>query len=146
VSRRQQAVAAEQLASPITVQPGLDASGDIALQARHSLERHGCALLTTSDTTSPNAAAVSRALVAVAIGVVRSFGVTRVFVTGGDIARHYCDWLAITRLDVLGSLEDGIPVLLARAGHRGQVLVTKAGGFGDDAVILRAFAYLSGRE
>ncbi len=59
--------------------------------------------------------------------------------TGGDIAAATCRQLGITSAQIVGEVEDGLPVL--RAGR--FVLVTKAGGFGDPLSLVRAYARLA---
>ena len=59
--------------------------------------------------------------------------------TGGDIAAATCRQLGITAAEIVGEVEDGLPVL--RAGR--FVIVTKAGGFGDEFSLVRAYARLA---
>jgi uncharacterized protein YgbK (DUF1537 family) len=59
--------------------------------------------------------------------------------TGGDIAAATCRHLGIASAEIVGEVEDGLPVL--RAGR--FALVTKAGGFGDPHSLVRAYARLT---
>lgn len=59
--------------------------------------------------------------------------------TGGDIAAATCRHLGITGAEIVDEIEDGLPVL--RAGP--WLLVTKAGGFGDEFSLVRAYAKLA---
>lgn len=59
--------------------------------------------------------------------------------TGGDIAAATCRLLGITSAEIVGEVEDGLPVL--RSGR--FVFVTKAGGFGDPHSLVRAYARLA---
>jgi uncharacterized protein YgbK (DUF1537 family) len=54
------------------------------------------------------------------------------FVTGGETLRDLCDALGVTRLEVDGELEPGVPTSLLCGGEwDGQRLVSKSGAFGD---------------
>lgn len=75
-----------------------------------------------------------RAAAAVTAGNARGL-----ILTGGDIAAAACRHLGITSADIVGEVEDGLPVL--RAGD--LVFVTKAGGFGDEHSLVRAYERLS---
>jgi uncharacterized protein YgbK (DUF1537 family) len=66
-------------------------------------------------------------------------GPVGLILTGGDIAAATCAHLGITGAEIVGEVEDGLPVL--RAGH--FVFVTKAGGFGSELSLVRAYVRLS---
>ena len=52
--------------------------------------------------------------------------------TGGETLRDLCDGLGVTRLEVDGEIEPGVPTSLLRGGDwDGQRLVSKSGAFGD---------------
>ena len=52
--------------------------------------------------------------------------------TGGETLRDLCDALGVTRLEVDGEIEPGVPTSLLRGGDwDGQRLVSKSGAFGD---------------
>lgn len=59
--------------------------------------------------------------------------------TGGDIAAATLRHLGATVAEVVGEVEDGLPVLRVGAVH----VVTKAGGFGDEFSLVRAYRRLS---
>ncbi len=69
----------------------------------------------------------------------RSVGASALILTGGDIAAATCRHLGVTAAEIVDEIEDGLPVL--RAGP--WLLVTKAGGFGDDHSLVRAYAKLA---
>jgi uncharacterized protein YgbK (DUF1537 family) len=69
----------------------------------------------------------------------RGQGAVGLILTGGDIAAATCRHLGITGADIVDEVEDGLPVL--RAGR--WLLVTKAGGFGDEHSLVRAYAKLA---
>jgi uncharacterized protein YgbK (DUF1537 family) len=59
--------------------------------------------------------------------------------TGGDIAAATLRHLGVVTAEVVGEVEDGLPVLRAGRFH----VVTKAGGFGDEFSLVRAYQRLS---
>jgi uncharacterized protein YgbK (DUF1537 family) len=59
--------------------------------------------------------------------------------TGGDIATATLRHLGATAAEVVGEVEDGLPVLRVGSFH----VVTKAGGFGDEFSLVRAYQRLS---
>jgi uncharacterized protein YgbK (DUF1537 family) len=64
-----------------------------------------------------------------------SLGRCGLILTGGDIAAATCRHLGILSAEIVGEVEDGLPIL--RAGN--TFIVTKAGGFGDDHSLVRAY-------
>ncbi len=70
---------------------------------------------------------------------VRRWGSCGLILTGGDIAGATFRHLGATSAEVVGEVEDGLPVL--RVG--GFLVVTKAGGFGDEFSLVRAYQRLS---
>jgi uncharacterized protein YgbK (DUF1537 family) len=65
----------------------------------------------------------------------RPLGRCGLIFTGGDIAAATCRHLGISSAEIIGEVEDGLPIL--RAGN--TLIVTKAGGFGDDHSLVRAY-------
>lgn len=65
----------------------------------------------------------------------RPLGRCGLILTGGDIAAATCRHLGIFSAEIVGEIEDGLPIL--RAGD--TFIVTKAGGFGDDHSLVRAY-------
>jgi len=59
--------------------------------------------------------------------------------TGGDIAAATLRHLGVTSAEVMGEVEDGLPVLCVGEFF----VVTKAGGFGDEFSLVRAYQRLS---
>ena len=58
--------------------------------------------------------------------------------TGGATLRDLCDALGVTRLEVDGEIEPGVPTSLLRGGAwDGQRLVSKSGAFGDTGFLAR---------
>jgi D-threonate/D-erythronate kinase len=60
------------------------------------------------------------------------------FVTGGATLRDLCGSLGVTRIEVDGAVEPGVPTSLLRGGAwDGQRLVSKSGAFGDTGFLAR---------
>ncbi len=58
--------------------------------------------------------------------------------TGGATLRDLCGALGVTRLEVDGAVEPGVPTSLLRGGAwDGQRLVSKSGAFGDTGFLAR---------
>jgi uncharacterized protein YgbK (DUF1537 family) len=85
------------------------------------------------------AATIADELGARAAAQARALGPCGLILTGGDIAAATCRHLGIASAEIVGEVEDGLPVL--RAG--GTLFVTKAGGFGDDRSLVRAYHRLA---
>jgi len=68
----------------------------------------------------------------------------RLILTGGDIAAAVCRRLGAEALEIVGAVEDGFPLLQLRGGIAdGALAVTKAGGFGTEESLYRAYKLLS---
>ena len=60
------------------------------------------------------------------------------FVSGGETLRFLCGRLGVTRLEVDGEIEPGVPTSIARGGAwDGQRVVSKSGAFGDTLFLSR---------
>jgi D-threonate/D-erythronate kinase len=62
--------------------------------------------------------------------------------TGGDTAAAALAQLGVGALELAGAVEAGVPIMQAVATMSGLPIVTKAGGFGDDATLTRALQAL----
>jgi uncharacterized protein YgbK (DUF1537 family) len=72
-------------------------------------------------------------------------GCDRLILTGGDIAAATCRRLNVDAMEIIGALEEGIPLLRLHGGAANSALVvTKAGGFGTEESLHRAFKFLTG--
>jgi len=71
--------------------------------------------------------------------------ISGLFLTGGETARKILQALEIDELQVLGELEPLIPVASAQKGFPLKV-ITKAGGFGSDRVMMKAVQSLRNRD
>jgi 4-hydroxythreonine-4-phosphate dehydrogenase len=67
-------------------------------------------------------------------------------VTGGETARAVFDAWGISRLNVVGEVEPGLPFSLTSGWSREIPVLTKAGGFGSPETFLRCREFLSGLD
>ncbi len=88
---------------------------------------------------------IGKSLGAIAAQVVRDSGVSNLVLTGGDTARQVCLHLGAGAIELITEIEDGVPVGSLSVGREIYV-ITKAGGFGHDEVLLRAMRTLTGGE
>jgi len=65
-----------------------------------------------------------------------------IFASGGDIAMALFKSLGIDRVEVIGEVEPGVPLLK----HDGICIVTKAGGFGNDQTIIKTVVRIKGES
>ena len=87
---------------------------------------------------------------AVAPGVAEAVGrlvATRrlagLFLSGGDIAVEVCRRLSVSAIRVHGEVEPGVPAGEVVGGRaQGMRIVTKAGGFGSEAALMKSISYL----
>ncbi|MFC1915769.1 four-carbon acid sugar kinase family protein [Chloroflexota bacterium] len=65
------------------------------------------------------------------------------FLSGGDIAVEVCRGLQVSAIQVHGEVEPGVPAgELIGGPYEGMRVVTKAGGFGTERVLVKSIAYL----
>ena len=100
-----------------------------------------------SATCSPLAAGrestVADLLARVAARVAADVDLGGLFVTGGEVSIAVCRALGVEALRILDEVQIGVPGgLLIGGEYDGLKVVTKAGGFGDDSVLVDALAYL----
>ncbi|GAA3721948.1 uncharacterized protein YgbK (DUF1537 family) [Spinactinospora alkalitolerans] len=82
---------------------------------------------------------VARRFGALAADLAGAHRIAGLVVTGGDGARAVADALAATGIALAGEVAPGIPIgTLVGGPLHGRFLVTKAGGFGDTDVLIRA--------
>ena len=94
------------------------------------------------DPNGPGAEDVSAALSSTAARTWATGKVLGFFLTGGDTARSVAAAVGATEILIRSQVEPGVPaVTLIRQGDPIRA-VTKAGGFGSDDAIVRAFDYL----
>lgn len=75
--------------------------------------------------------------------VITQCGIRRLVLTGGDTAKQVCLNLGALEIDLLDEVETGVPIGKIYAGHEIRV-VTKAGGFGSDEVLIHSLNALKG--
>ena len=76
-------------------------------------------------------------------GIVNSNRLAGLFLSGGDIAAAVCRSLSVSAIRVHGEVEPGVPAgeLIGGKGE-GIRVVTKAGGFGTEATLVKSILYL----
>ena len=76
-------------------------------------------------------------------GIANSHKFAGLFLSGGDIAAEVCRRLSVSAIRVHGEVEPGIPMgeLIGGKGE-GIRVVTKAGGFGTEAALVKSILYL----
>lgn len=117
---------------------------DIATETRNLLEK-GPVAVTAS--FSENAPGLEREIVTVLAETTAAIATgTRIgglFLSGGDTAQAVCDRLKVAAIELTGEVEPGIPAGRINGGLTDNVrVVTKAGGFGTDAAIIKSLFYL----
>jgi len=90
-------------------------------------------------------AAVARALGESVADLLRQAEVASLFITGGDTAAAVLAALGRTTVELVGEVEPGVP--LGRIDRDGGTLrlITKAGGFGAEDLLVGLAARLAGR-
>lgn len=117
----------------------------LVAEAKHILDRgRGLALASTFSRYEPVLKQSIPAVMAkAAAGILASRKFSGIFLSGGDIAMEVCHRLSVNAISVYGEVEPGIPAGELIGGQcEGIRVVTKAGGFGSDAAIIKAIAYL----
>jgi D-threonate/D-erythronate kinase len=84
------------------------------------------------------AMAVAEELAQRAASAVRQQRARGLILTGGDVVAATLHQLGVTRAELVGEVEEGLPILRSE----GYWIVTKAGGFGDESSLLRAHTAL----
>jgi len=88
---------------------------------------------------------LAQALGQIAARLVSTHKVAGLVLTGGDVALSVCRALGATALSLIGEISPGIPLGQIRGGaQEGSRLVTKAGGFGHEGVLVTAICHLQG--
>ncbi|MDP6664063.1 MAG: four-carbon acid sugar kinase family protein [SAR202 cluster bacterium] len=103
--------------------------------------------LTSGSATNPVADATDLDLFVgtLAYGTVRSVELSGLVIVGGDTAFAALGALGGISVDVAGEVEPGVPYgVIADGPAAGVVLVTKAGGFGDERTLVRALDLVEG--
>jgi uncharacterized protein YgbK (DUF1537 family) len=121
----------------------------IVSEAERLLEQgRGLAL---SSTFSRYVPALKRSIPAImaeaVIGILAIRNFAGLFLSGGDIAVEVCRRLSVSAISVRGEVEPGITAgeLIGGKGH-GMRVVTKAGGFGTKAALVKSLSYLEKGE
>lgn len=86
---------------------------------------------------------ISEVLGKIAGKVVKSYGIDRLFLTGGDTAKKVCTALNVNEFHLIEEMESGIPIGTL-IYHNEIIAITKAGGFGSSFTLLQALKVLKG--
>ena len=119
--------------------------GDILAEAERLLgQGKGLAL---SSTFSQYVPALKHTIPVLMAGVVANLLAARkfagLFLSGGDIAVEVCRKLKVSAIEVIGEVEPGVPAgKLVGGQSQGMRVVTKAGGFGTEEVLMKSILYL----
>lgn len=79
---------------------------------------------------------IARAMGEWVSAVIRQTKVRHLVLTGGDIAYQVLQQLGVTRMEIVGEVEEGLPLCVA--DDPSCTVVTKAGAFGTDQALVRA--------
>ena len=90
-----------------------------------------------------NAANINRALDLAAASIINVFPIDGLILTGGDTAEAVFKSLGVQSIKLNGEFEPGIPVGLIDTPRK-MMVITKAGGFGNERTLLNAADYLRG--
>jgi uncharacterized protein YgbK (DUF1537 family) len=104
----------------------------------------GLAISSTFSQYAPDLKHFIPALMAeLAANILNSRNFAGLFLSGGDIAVEVCRRLSATAISVLGEVEPGVPAgELIGGWGQGMKVVTKAGGFGTEAALVKSLSYL----
>lgn len=116
---------------------------ELAAEVSTAAEAGNTVVSIAGEAESRNAAAVSQSLATVTVPAAATSDL--LLLTGGATARAVLLRAGLTCLDILGELSPGV-VLLTPTGESQQLIVTKAGAFGDDRTLVRAVQSTYRRE
>lgn len=80
---------------------------------------------------------ISAALGRVAAEIIAECGIRHMVLTGGDTAKQVCHHLSDVEIKLINEVENGVP-LGRTPGESGRYIITKAGAFGSDQVLVRS--------
>ncbi|CQR54656.1 four-carbon acid sugar kinase family protein [Paenibacillus riograndensis] len=80
---------------------------------------------------------ISAALGRVAADIIAECGIRHMVLTGGDTAKQVCRHLSDVEIKLIDEVENGVP-LGRTPGESGRYIITKAGAFGSDQVLVRS--------
>ena len=88
---------------------------------------------------------MAEALADATVLILQKSSVAGLIITGGDTARATCGALGATAVQLVGEVQAGVPAgTLVSGPHDGLRVVTKAGGFGDELVVVQGIRFLRG--
>ena len=87
---------------------------------------------------------VSATLSMVALELIKSNNIRRLFLTGGDTAHQVISQLSFTEYELIGEVEPGVPIGILHNDGAGIYVVTKAGSFGTKLAMINSLQKLRG--
>lgn len=84
---------------------------------------------------------ISAELGRVAAEIIAECGIRHMVLTGGDTAKQVCRHLSDVEIKLIDEVENGVP-LGRTPGESGRYIITKAGAFGSDQVLVRSMKAL----
>ena len=84
---------------------------------------------------------ISAELGRVAADIIAECGIRHMVLTGGDTAKQVCRHLSDVEIKLIDEVENGVP-LGRTPGESGRYIITKAGAFGSDQVLVRSMKAL----
>jgi len=104
----------------------------------------GLALCTTFSRYVPTLRQLIPTVMAEAVAAILArHNLAGLFLCGGDIAAEVCRRLSVSAIRVHGEVEPGVPIgELISCQSPGMRVVTKAGGFGTEDVLIKSMSYL----
>ncbi len=84
---------------------------------------------------------ISTELGRVAADIIAECGIRHMVLTGGDTAKQVCRHLSDVEIKLIDEVENGVP-LGRTPGESGRYIITKAGAFGSDQVLVRSMKAL----
>jgi D-threonate/D-erythronate kinase len=118
-------------------------SGDDPGKIADAVQKHGWAILTTSDCVRANPSGVAAECGSAVREIAARAQMEALVVFGGETAAAVLDALGCTLAYPIRELLPGVPVSTL-GGNRPYVLVTKAGGFGEQDVVEQILRRLEG--
>ena len=123
--------------------------GIVARETRNLLSESKTVIVTTAfkPFVAEKAQAIAQSLGDVVARVVETRPLSGLVLTGGDVAVAVCRELDVSSIRIEGETAPGVPIGTIIGRRHGDLrLITKAGGFGDEDVLIRAIDYLRGAD
>ena len=128
----------------ITVDPAAPRRTKVALVFTAQAVPHRLVTFSAADSGTALEESAADRLADAAANALPEGGNIRLLLTGGEIAAAVCRRLRVDSLRILDAVEEGVPLVRLCGGIAdGALAVTKAGGFGAEDSLYRAFLRLT---